>query len=71
MVTMQLLAAERLAAAVNILVKRGKLDARSLPGDELLNYYQMFCAPEIPSEEESWAILRIPYKVEVVEKEDV
>jgi hypothetical protein len=54
---MQLLAAERLAAAVNILVRRGLLDARSLAGDELLNYYQTYAAPEMPSEEESVAVL--------------
>lgn len=50
--TTQLIVAERLAAAVNILIRRNQLDARSLPGDALLDYYQAGgTQPEVPSEE--------------------
>ena len=51
--------AERLAAAVNLLVKHAKIDARSLAADVLLDYYQGDGpAPVVPTAKESWDLLK-------------
>jgi len=55
----RLLAAERLAAAVTLLIHRGRLDPRSAVGDALLDYYQgSGAAPDVPSADEAERILR-------------
>lgn len=54
-------AAEEMAAAITILVHRGRLDARSLPADALLNYMQEVnggFSAEVWSEEEARARLK-------------